>query len=191
MDREHIIKNQIEILPPELKAFFIEGSWLEKTRAIANKLGLSPDHSAHLEDELLVVIIGLDLKKNLVANLQEDLGISAELAEKVFTELDTTIFSTIDAYLPTEEESETPLELEQPHDLIEPHKLPTSIVGFPEEKALIPDSAQAVTALEQKLNPVLTNSTDVKAWEQRKEGVADKIVSESKYGSDPYREPLG
>ena len=175
MDKQKIVENRLATLPPELKKFFVEGSWIEKTKLAANKLGLSPDHSDHLEDEVLVIIIGLDIKKNFVSNLTENLSISSELANSVFREIDSEIFSHIDAYLPTEEEQEV-LELKQPHDLIEPHRLPTSIVGFPEEKAMVPDSVQAVTALEQKLNPVPANSTEVKVWEQRKEGVADKIT---------------
>ena len=177
MDQQQIIDEQIATLPIELKQFLSTSTWLETTRGVASQHHLSSEQSQTLEDEVLLVLLGLDLKENFSRNIQENGKISSLDAFPIAEEINTQIFSKIADFLPTElgADEDGIKQLGQPTDLLStPLNLST---GEREEKILT-----GVGTPNEKL-----------AWEQRKQGVANTLpqAGEKKYGGvDPYREPL-
>ena len=181
MDDTTGIQQKIEGLANELQEFVLGKTWLTIADEIAARFGFPEEKTSMLENEILFVLIGMDLKKNLQKNLEEGLEIDSGLAGAIAGELEERVFVGIDHLLPTEMEGPEPEALSGgTENLIEDAE--------GNKDNVIPPLPTATT-LEQKLEPLVNN--DEKSWEERKKSLADTSVATNRYnGNDPYREPV-
>jgi hypothetical protein len=191
---EQIIKEQIENAPQGVKDFLVDDSWRKDVADIAQKNGLSSEKATALENEVLFVLLAMELKTDLPKNIADSVGLSKDSVILVTNELNTRVFEGIEQWLPTEDEDnftpdKTPVldqaELKGATDVLNTHNLPAENFS----KNLSGQETQ--TTFEEKINPFVGTPGEKNNWEQRKQQVADKIVSSSNYGkADPYREPI-
>jgi hypothetical protein len=179
---EQIIKEQIENAPPEIRKFLADDIWRTTVADIAQKNNLSDEQAVSLENEVLFVLLAMELKTDLQKNISRGVGLSKEIANSITEELNSRVFGEITEWLPTEFEEDVvpnkPQTLDQAElvgatDVLPAHNLPYD------------------ATVEEKINPLVGTPGEKISWEQRKQQVADKIVSDNKYGeNDPYREPI-
>ena len=186
MNDEQILEQHIKQAAPEIKALLSDvSSWDEPLQDIARKNSLSSDQLSSLENEVLFVLVGLDLRDNLAQNIRDSVGVEPALAEAMAHEVGERILSKIEAYLPS---AETPSAEAQG---TVPTNLPTGPgpnVTFNEPVKNEPVSG--VAPLELPSAPVepttATKTPDMVIIRPVEPKLAGPIYLP---GKDPYREP--
>lgn len=89
------IKEKFSTLPKELRKFIVNESWTTIAESIAEKFNFNPDQTEKLEQETLMVLIGVESVKNFRANLIEELDVTYDQALKVSYEMNNQIFGQV------------------------------------------------------------------------------------------------
>ncbi len=146
-----------------------------------------------LENEILFVLLAMELRTDLQKNITNSVGPSKEIANSIANELNLRVFGGITEWLPTEfEEGPVP---NKPQTLDQAELVGATDVlttpNLPNDATVEETPSYKTTALDEKINPLIGTPGEKVNWEQRKQQVANKIVSGSNYGeNDPYREPI-
>ncbi|MBX4200091.1 hypothetical protein KW790_01355 [Candidatus Parcubacteria bacterium] len=104
MNPEEVLKQQIESAPQEIKEFLAGEEWEPVINNLANNSGLTEEQKTSVENEIIFVLVGLDLRSNLKQNLQ-NIGLSDTIAKFVAAQIDTKILERFEGILPTSEEA--------------------------------------------------------------------------------------
>jgi hypothetical protein len=96
----NIIKEQVSFLPPELKKYLAEGIWKDKVKAIGAEFALNEEQTSTLQFETMMVLIGLEDSANLSQNMQANLQIPLDIAEKLAINLKEKVLMEIQQFLP-------------------------------------------------------------------------------------------
>ncbi len=207
------LKKYIDALDPAVKQLISKDDWRKKIRKICNDYGVKGNEFAvGVENETLLVIIGVEYVGNLVENLQQ-LGISKIQAEPMADALAKDILFDIAEYLsPKEVERNLPdaskgLISDHEEILKNPIKVQPQqpVVPGPKPISMIPQPVPAIQMNPPiKVSPPPTVQTKTiptikpdMSWEERKKRAEEALkniapVESKKYpgGADPYREVL-
>jgi hypothetical protein len=107
MDQNEIIKEQVVNAPEEIKNILRTRSWIVVTDGIAAKNNFSPEQRASFENEVLFILLGMELVKDLSFNIKTNVGLTEDHAKQLSTELYEKIYKNVEKLLPTETESES------------------------------------------------------------------------------------
>ncbi|QQR82249.1 hypothetical protein IPJ70_03125 [Candidatus Campbellbacteria bacterium] len=203
MDQESrdIIKKRLTEIPESLRKAFAELDLLGRVRKIITKEGLRVDDGGMFEDEVMLVLLGLEHPDAFVSNLTSRLHISLSVVERLVIDTENEIFHPVRESLmkmfptgehaPSVESSTTattqPIIQATPHPIVQPsvqpaprqpHATPTpsSVPSASITHTLPKDSAQ--TKLEQSFR-IPASATTIKEGP----AVSQKVI-------DPYREPV-
>ncbi len=184
METEQLIKQGIENASTEIREYLANSAWNTITDNIATQSNLTEDQKIALENEVLFVLIGFDLKKNLTKNIIENIGLSSIIAGGLAIELDQKVFMPVQNFLPTEMEGESSTNL-QTETIVQ------AIVPSQASMVIIPPPSKPQTTLEEKIAPLIGEASEKVDWEERKIALEkNKIMTDSYSGKDPYREPI-
>ena len=162
MNTDQILREQIDSLPDPLKDYVVRRGWAGSVDSISAKYNLNPEQKTALENELLLVILGLELADHFKPSLaSQNVATGSVLADLVKDCYDA-IFEKLEAFLPDQEE---PTDLEaRPEELAAPQGSPTPPAPQPAERA-----ASSESGSRPNLPP---------------------LQSSYPAGQDPYREPI-
>lgn len=94
-----ILGEQYQKLPPDVKAAISSVDLRGRIAYIADKNGLMVDESGVLEDEIVLVLFGLEHPNDFTANIQRHVGVERARAEAIVNDADEEIFKPIKASL--------------------------------------------------------------------------------------------
>ncbi|MEX0652173.1 MAG: hypothetical protein WD509_01275 [Candidatus Paceibacterota bacterium] len=160
------LKEQFKKLPPKLQEAITSTEIAEKLRAIAQKHRLHIDQGQILENETYMVLLGIEQAGAYEKNLQKELTIPTEVAQKIYTDVAKDIFLVIRDTLKEATTTEKPTQVPDPE-------------------------AQTVHA--QETSPFTTNTdTAHNKLESvvRKQSKDFEISPRKTYTTDPYRESI-
>jgi hypothetical protein len=179
MDYKKTIKERVGLLPEGLKFFVLNESWRTAAKKIAEQLGMNEDKYVLFENEIFLVLVCFEPKKDFSVNIAKELGIDDELAHTIGEEVDKNIFSNVSSDLEAIEEQIN--DNNKITDQLKPNSVGTDFeqVILNQARAMRPAVASASTE-----QPV------ARIKEEGKEG-GQKLVHDYAAGQDPYREPLG
>jgi len=95
MTTEEILKEQYQNLPQAIKDFIKSSNFDVKMQTITNRLNLNLDEAAVLENEIIMVLIGLSHPKDFVENLCREMAIPNEKGREIAKEVNNEIFLAI------------------------------------------------------------------------------------------------
>lgn len=171
---EKIIQERFKKLPSTLQKAITSNDFKDGLRTISEKYKLHLDKGVTLENETLMVMMGLDDTSSFTQNLQRGLGIDKEQAEKITADV------AKDILLPIRESLKELLSTQD----IEEEVVPEESVIKTEEIAPEEEPENAKTDLStQKLNETTQRST-------QEVSVEDKEEKKKPFSDDPYRETI-
>ena len=175
MDDLKILKEHVQQAPVEIKEF-LSSEFSTILDFIVSNQHLITEQAASLENEIVFVLVGLDLKSNFQKNIESELSISPVVAEIISADVFGKIFSPFQSFFPNQEASklvETPLK--ETHE-IPPINLSSQLEIEPPKPELlisVPSYTQTTTPTHEENLPAII--------EPKKFGYGG--------GVDPYREP--
>ncbi len=95
MDYKEIIKNRLDELPPQWKLFVTSENWRVVTLRLCTQFGLSEEQSAHLENEIFFVILGMEPPKDFSENIKSELGLDENTARRIADSVNGSVFSRV------------------------------------------------------------------------------------------------
>ena len=181
---EDTIKQRFSKLPSVVQKVITSSDVEHQLRDLCNSLSLHVDQYQALENEVLIVLMGIDEFRNLPANIQKEVGVTAEQAAEIVKKVNAIVFEPIRAEL--ERELGHPEAKEENIDEIERVRREAIVEAKKEEngdmpRASAPATAPAPTAPKAPAPPPLPASDGYKPGET---SASRTIVID-----DPYRVP--
>lgn len=96
---------QLEIAPSEIRSYLSSGQWIKAVDNIAPRYSLLPAQNESLKNEIIFVLLGMELKKNLPQNIQTVLSVPLPIATAIAQSVNEKILTNFEKLLPTEEET--------------------------------------------------------------------------------------
>lgn len=94
-ETQEIIKEQLKKLPKDLRDAISSVDLRDKIRKISEKHHLHIDQAGNLEDETVLVMIGLEPTADYKENLKRELNISRDRAQAITADMDKEIFAQV------------------------------------------------------------------------------------------------
>jgi hypothetical protein len=89
---QSIVKEEVAKLPPEAQEAIRSSGWEKITEEIGGKYMLLENEINDVQTEILLVLIGLEYEEAFVVNIENEIGLTAEEAEKISAEVLEKIF---------------------------------------------------------------------------------------------------
>lgn len=89
------LKKQIESIPTHLAAFALSEKWNSDLKTIVSNHSLSDDQTTNLENELFIILIGLEPAKDFTRNIAKTLNLDPEKAVLIAEEVNSEIFEEV------------------------------------------------------------------------------------------------
>ncbi len=194
-------------LPEKIREYISSGGSIEKTDTLAQKFSLTPNQDIVLDDEITLVLMGLETKDDMLASLQEKTGIGKNKCLEIIMEADKFIFQQFKQWIPKQNQGAIKLNaLEQLPQQLKTIKLPDGAAGsLPDHEEIIKNpivmpSNPVIAAAPVPQKPEASKNLppiDNLSWEERKKRAEEALkniapTENKKYpgGADPYREPI-
>ncbi len=152
---DELIAQQFSSLPPDIQAALTRLPWKERLAEIAKKERFDEVTAAALETETMLILYGFLSADHYIENIQRELVVDEEVAERVGNEVATEVFAALQEELdhpPAPEEKVGPQIPElAPKNLpmIESgevaHDVPHVETPMPEAKPIVPAKVQVAT----------------------------------------------
>lgn len=198
-----LIKEQLQIMPDNLRNFITGNQWASVTQMIATKNNFSPLQKNDLDYIVLLTLTGLAYKEDLEKTIKEDLSITDIMAHTIREEIYTKIIKNVETLLPKKnqnkvEPTEKPL-LEQAEHVLQSKKVVPQVETVPqspEQKREVtpqsPPPQTQKTPVDETLGSLIEKSAADTEWLTRKNslGTNDTVIQKKYPGQDPYREPV-
>ncbi len=170
------MKAQWEKLPNEIRAAILATDLQEKLRAMARSRSLRVDEAGIVENETMLVLLGLEHPNDYVSNLERELHVSRDVAETIAKDVNENVFMPVhDAIIALHKKDAVPAtdtpspRAETPTKTLEAGIAATKLGGTTH---LAPDTLRMTEpAATPKASPIVQSGTYTK-------------------GTDPYREPV-
>lgn len=95
-EKERILKETIDNLPPKIKSFVLKNIWSEKTRLIAINKGLDEKEAETLQTETFLILAGIEPITNFIENIKERLEIDEKKTKELAKDISEEVFSEIE-----------------------------------------------------------------------------------------------
>ncbi len=197
MDYTEIIKERVKILPEGLKDFVMNENWRSDIKTIGEEFSLNEEEYASLENEIFLVLLCFELRKDFIENIKNELNTDGNTANWIAEDVDKNIFNQVKEDLDeiekeinqnTEQEKETPTQSQ--------NNIGTSFeqIILNQAKAMQPARpagwvppnlpTQNPTTNQKREVPPTSPTNEEKTTSEKK--VIHNYISEP----DPYREPI-
>lgn len=91
MDYKELINKQLKQLPEYLRSYVVDREWVETLESLLVKYSIEEYKKTLIENELFLVLIGLESYKDLGTNIQNEANIDQDIAEKINNDISKTI----------------------------------------------------------------------------------------------------
>jgi hypothetical protein len=95
MDIQQIYKERFSTLPEKIQVAILSNDLQDKFNNISIKRSLPLDQSTAIENEALLVMLGLESTKSFIDNIQKNAGLSREKSTLIVHDINSEIFSSI------------------------------------------------------------------------------------------------
>jgi len=208
MDNKETIKERLDILPPELRAFVLTEKWREDAQKIGKQFNFDEVKYASFENEIFLVLLCFEPKNDFTENIKKELEIDSNMAGWIVEDIEKNIFSKVTNEIEAMWQAADTESIEGPEQ--SEGKEENDGVGesfeqiiLNQAKAMQPAVASpklgygvAKPAVDEQRRDVPTNlPTDEENMEEKPSDFAkatpDKKAIHNYVGeSDPYREPI-
>lgn len=173
MDSKEIIKKQLAIVTPDLKAFLLAENWRKDVETVGKQFNLSEEKLARLENEAFLVLLCLEPKNDFLENIQKGLALDTNMAGWVAEDINRKVFSLVEKEMDItwQKVDDSELEATKPKN-----------VGNDFEQIIL-NQARAMQGSKEAPDNLPTGESVVEANPNR-------TVHDYKEGNDPYREPI-
>ena len=198
-ESQQILKKRFYELPESLGAFIKSENWRQAAQEIGRKFGFDEEKYAAFENEIFLVLLCFEPKRDFTSNLQNELGLDQNTADLMASEVRVGIFSKVTTELDGVDKQMTENESKE---------APTNTVGQSFEQIIL-NQARAMQPARPVDGRVMNHESRIMGGakgapdnlptnepQQQREsvGVPDYSTSEHKVhdykpGADPYREP--
>lgn len=173
MDYKETIKERLKILPDSLRAFIMDENWRKDAEGISKRFGFDEEKYASFENEIFLVLLCFEPRKDFEENVKRELVIDSNIATRITEDVERNIFSRVagelDAVERQVEESET-----ENQEVIQP----ANGVGQSFEQIIL-NQAKA-------MQPAREAPSNLPTGEQQ---TKEPKVIHNYIENDPYREP--
>jgi len=196
MEENKLIKEQLEIAPLEIKKILVEGKWSATIKELAQKYSLAKDQLVSLENEVLFVLLGMELGRNLSENLKANTGLDDQKTIEISKEIYEKILKSVEQFLPTDVEREIiETKKEGPSPAVPevpPANLPVLEPDFAKETIAVKVGETAHNIPHVEIPNPKPQITDSNQNPISKPQTPVSPLPNTKYpgGKDPYREPI-
>lgn len=90
-----IFRENFEQLPAELRSVIVDPNTIEKIAGVCEKLSLTPEQTAHVENETFFILFGIEPLNHFRTNLVENSGIKYDQAIKIYSDINTSVFGSV------------------------------------------------------------------------------------------------
>jgi hypothetical protein len=199
---ENLLLERIASAPPEIKKILASNEWKKTVDDISLKKQLSEDQSEALSKEIVIVLLGLDIYKNFINNIEVSLRVPISTAFDISKEVDRALFKQISHLLPQEIQSDEKLLDEGNNHLISAPKPNEQAEDSLQINPAFSPQTDFYKAKEELISPGpkvdtaphvhIPTKSAVEAKLEELKKTAEGMVLEKQYpGNDPYRETLG
>jgi hypothetical protein len=95
MDYKETIKERLNILSPELRAFVLDENWRRGTEKIGKQFSLSEEKYTLFENEVFLVLLCFEPKSDFAENIKRELEIDSNMAGWVAEDVNKNIFKQV------------------------------------------------------------------------------------------------
>lgn len=92
---QQILRSQFSKLPQTMRDFISKGNWSGLLSNIARQFNLTEEKYTAIENEVLLVLIGLEPKEDFVENITRELGVDVNTAKWIEEDVERDIFSKV------------------------------------------------------------------------------------------------
>jgi hypothetical protein len=151
-----LIEERVKLLPPEIQAVVLEGSWLGALEDIRKKHELRVDQAGELQTETFLVLLGLTKPADYVHEIQARLNLVGNKAGEIAEDAEKLIFRPLitkleEVYSRNEETAIAPEETQVLNNTGIEIETEAPLAG----SALPPSAVNRETLLEEVENPLL------------------------------------
>ncbi len=186
MDYKETIKERVEMLSPELRAFVLDENWRREAEKIGKKFNLDEEKYASLENEIFLVLLCFEPTDDFVENIKNELGLDTNIAEFIKEDAEKNIFNKI-----PEEKEEVPEKSKEPQPQ---NNIGTSFeqIILNQAKAMMPARPAGWVPPDRSMNyeSRIMNEKEGKPANLPTESSEPKAIHNYITEPDPYREPL-
>jgi hypothetical protein len=165
MDYKETIKERLNILSPELRAFVLDENWRREAEKIGNQFNLNEEKYASFENEIFLVLLCFEPPTDFAENIKRELEIDSNTANQMVEEVEKNIFSKVAEEINSMWQKEEPEEPQPQNNIGNDFEQ----IILNQAKAMMPAQAPSNLPTEQ---------------EKPKETIPNYSG-----GNDPYREP--
>ena len=191
-DLQKQIAERLAALPPEVQNLILAADTGQRIRDIGTQHSLHIDQLGKLEDITMLVMLGLIETAQFGEEVQKDLALSGEDAQKIVGEISEKLFAPIRESMkatsinkPTLEE--TAVKINTPAPFPPP---PTPSVTLPTTPSSVSVVTTSIPAVQIPTPPAAPSPTAVPSMPKAEEMLTEKTVVTPIYKADPYREPI-
>ncbi len=193
MDYKETIKERLDILSPELRAFVLDENWRREAEKIGKQFNLNEEKYASFENEVFLVLLCFEPKTDFAENIKRELEIDNNMAGWIAEDVNKNIFSKVTIEIDlmwqaTGQEREVEIE-EEPKETAQqnnvglaPHS--ESGVGGSFEQIILNQTKAMMPA-----RPASEVPNNLPTSEQKTEETP-KVIHNYTKEDDPYREPI-
>ncbi len=87
----NLLKEYIQRLPEEVRIFVESDVWSEKLESILVQYDIDEEVKTSISNELFMVLVGIESFRNFEKNLREEVGLDADTAKKITSQIDIDI----------------------------------------------------------------------------------------------------
>ncbi|MEK7116642.1 MAG: hypothetical protein AAB837_00565 [Patescibacteria group bacterium] len=175
MDYKETIKERLDVLSPELKAFVLDENWRREAEKVGQQFNFDEEKYALFENEVFLVLLCFEPKTDFAENIKRELEIDSNVAGFIAEDVEKNIFSKvtneIDSMWQTAEQEETPTQ---------------SGVGNSFEQIILNQAKAMRVAIPPENLPIKQDEPSNFAEATLDKKAIHNYITES----DPYREPI-
>ncbi len=193
MEYTDLIKERLDNAPQEIKEYLARSSWEAITLPLIQQNSLSAEQATSINNEIIFVLLGLELKQDFEKNTRENAKLPGILATNLNKEVQQKVFRPLSAFLPTESEDEDLLnnsknlleDAKGNSDNVLPplvdHTKEIPLTNNPLEKPAQREEVPKMSLQEKLMSQIATPPQGNKGAQ---------IITKAYKEQDPYREPL-
>ena len=185
MDYKEIIRERLNILYSELKAFVLNENWRKDAESVGKKFNLDDEKYASLENEIFFVLLCFEPKNDFMENIKRELEIDSNMVGWIAEEVEKNIFSQVEKEIGQMWASGSA----DGEEVAEQSEIKsTSNIGQSFEEIILNQARAMQPAREANAPENLPTADSATSYVEPKE--EKKFIHNYIRENDPYREPL-